>query len=424
MGGATIGAMLADRLGGDDARPRRASATVEATIRRRPHVMRRSYHAAGMRIAIEAWAAAEVPAGRGRYVRELLRGLAATDADHEYVLLGRRPWRSPALDERFRWVAIDTPGLRWLPAAARAAAHRRPDLVLATTSYALCGLVRSPCVAVVYDLVAFDPAMRAPIGARAERVTLPIAVRRARALLCISEATRAALVARAPAADETAVAIPLAADPAFGAVAPGDAAVPVRHGIGRPFVLCAATVEPRKNLPRLIEAFAGLPPALRDAHELVLAGARGWQEDETFAAVRRHAGRVRTLGYVEDAELQALYRRAAVFAFPSLGEGFGLPVLEAMAAGTAVLTSNRSSLPEVGGDAARYVDPLDVDDIRAGLAALLSDPAERARLAARGRARAAGFSWARTARETLAVLEAAAAGEPVGPALVAARDGA
>jgi glycosyltransferase involved in cell wall biosynthesis len=78
----------------------------------------------------------------------------------------------------------------------------------------------------------------------------------------------------------------------------------------------------------------------------------------------------------------------------------------------------------VGGDAARYVDPLDVDDIRAGLAALLSDPAERARLAARGRARAAGFSWARTARETLALLEAAAAGEPVGPALVAARDGA
>jgi alpha-1,3-rhamnosyl/mannosyltransferase len=155
----------------------------------------------------------------------------------------------------------------------------------------------------------------------------------------------------------------------------------------------------------------------------VLAGARGWQEDETFAAVRRHADRVRTLGYVEDADLQALYRCASVFAFPSLGEGFGLPVLEAMAAGTAVLTSDRSSLPEVGGDAARYVDPLDVEAIRAGLAALLRDPAERARLAARGRARAEEFSWARTARETLAVLEAAAVGQPIGPALAGARAG-
>ncbi|HWT24412.1 MAG TPA: glycosyltransferase family 1 protein, partial [Solirubrobacteraceae bacterium] len=240
--------------------------------------------------------------------------------------------------------------------------------------------------------------------------------------LCISAATRAALVARLPSADETAVAIPLAADPAFGAAAPGDAQVPGRLGIARPYVLCTATLEPRKNLPRLIEAFAGLPPDLRDAHELVLAGARGWQEDETFAAVRRHADRVRTLGYVEESDLRALYRRAEVFAFPSLGEGFGLPVLEAMAAGTAVLTSDRSSLPEVGGDAARYADPLDVGAIRAGLEALLRDPHERARLAARGRERAAGFSWARTARETLAVLEAAAAGRPPVAALAAERD--
>ena len=379
-----------------------------------------------MRIAIEAWAAAEVPAGRGRHVRELLRALAGLDADHEYVLLCRRPWdgaaRStatgstpataagpPGLDGRFRWIGIDVAGRRWLAGAARAAARRRADVVLATTSYALCALVRSPSAAVVYDLVAFDPAMRAPLGAQLERVTLPLAVRRAARLICISETTRAGLAARFPAAAGKAVAIPLAADPAFGAASPDDAGVPARHGITRPYVLCTATLEPRKNLPRLIEAFAGLPPALRDAHELVLAGARGWHEDETFAAVRRHAALVRTLGYVQDEDLRALYRRATVFAFPSLGEGFGLPVLEAMAAGTAVLTSNRSSLPEVGGTAARYADPLDTESIRAGLEGLLEDPDARARLAAAGRERAAGFSWERTARETLAVVEAAAA---------------
>src|SRR3954447_18430491 len=152
-----------------------------------------------MRIAIEAWAAAEVPAGRGRYVRELLRGLAGLDADHEYVLLCRRPWPGAALDERFRWVAVFTPGQRWLGGAARAVARRGPGVVLATPSYALCALVRAPSAAVVYDLVAFDRAMRAPLGAQLERITLPLAVRRARRLVCISEATPAALVARFPA---------------------------------------------------------------------------------------------------------------------------------------------------------------------------------------------------------------------------------
>jgi alpha-1,3-rhamnosyl/mannosyltransferase len=360
-----------------------------------------------LRIAIDARAAAEVPAGRGRHVRELLRGLAALDAPHRYLLIGRRRWDDPSLDERFAWRCPQRRDPLWLAGAARAT-WGTCDVVLATNTYALCGLVRVPSVAVVYDLVAFDPAMRAPHGSLAERATLPLAVRRARRLACISEATRATLVERFPAAGPKAVAIPLAADPAFGRARAGDAEVPARLGIAKPYVLCAATLEPRKNLPRLIEAFAGLEPELRDRFELVLAGARGWLQDETFAAVQRHASLVRTLGYVADDDLRALYRRAAAFAFPSLGEGFGLPVLEAMAAGTAVLTSDRSSLPEVGGDAARYVDPTDVSSIRAGLAALLGDPAERERLGARGRERAATFSWRRTAAETLALVEAAA----------------
>jgi glycosyltransferase involved in cell wall biosynthesis len=357
-----------------------------------------------LRIGIDARAAAEVPAGRGRYVRELLRALARLPDDHRYVLLARRPWEGAELDARFRWVCPRARDPLWLLAAARAV-ERHCDVVLATNTYALCVLTRRPAVAVVYDLVVFDRAMRSPRGSQLERLTLPLAARRARALACISDATRAALVARLPAVAPRARTIPLAADPAFADAAPDDAQVPGRHGIAGPYVLSTATLEPRKNLPRLIEAFAGLPPERRAGAELVLAGARGWQEDETFAALRRHAGLVRTLGYVEEAELRALYRGATVFAYPSLGEGFGLPVLEAMTAGVPVLTSDRSSLPEVAGDAARYVDPTDVGAIRDGLAALLADPAERARLAERGRARAAGFSWERTARETLALLE-------------------
>jgi alpha-1,3-rhamnosyl/mannosyltransferase len=172
----------------------------------------------------------------------------------------------------------------------------------------------------------------------------------------------------------------------------------------QPYVLMTGTLEPRKNIVRALEAFAGLPADLRDGFELLLAGPRGWQTDEIDAALSRFGDRVRRLGHVDDAELPALYAGATAFLYPSLREGFGLPVLEAMAAGTAVVTSGISSLPEVGGDAVRYVDPHDVDSIRDGLAEILDDAERREALAAAGRERARSFTWERTARETLEVL--------------------
>jgi glycosyltransferase involved in cell wall biosynthesis len=119
---------------------------------------------------------------------------------------------------------------------------------------------------------------------------------------------------------------------------------------------------------------------------------------------------VHALGYVPEEDLRALYRQAELVCYPSLAEGFGLPVLEAMTAGTAVLTSDRSSMPEVGGDAAAYADPRNVGSIAAALEALLAEPERRAELGRRGRERAAGFTWRRTAELTLDALEAAAAG--------------
>jgi alpha-1,3-rhamnosyl/mannosyltransferase len=365
-----------------------------------------------MRIGIEAWAAAEVPAGRGRYLREILRHLAplATDHGHELVLYAREPWHDEALAEHSAcWALRAGGGPRWLASVARAAA-RDCDVLLAPTSYALCALSPVPAVGVVFDLVAFDRSLSAPRGALFERLTLPAAAGRARALLCISQATRAELVARFPAAASRAIVTPLAADAAFAAAAP-DPAVAARHGLDRRYVLSTATLEPRKNLSRLIEAFAALDPALRERFELVLVGGRGWRTEALDATLTRHAALVRTLGFVDDADLPALYAGADLVAYPSLEEGFGLPVLEAMAAGAPVLTSDRSSLPEVGGDAAFYVDPTSVDRIRAGLATLLADPERRAALAAAGRVRAREFSWEATARGTLGALERAAASE-------------
>ncbi len=360
----------------------------------------------GLRIGIDARAAAEVPAGRGRYVRELLRHFAGLDAPHTFVLYARTPWEEAALahDARFRWRSVPAGEPHW-SAVAAFHASRECDVVLATNSYLLAALARVPALATVYDLTPFRKDVVLPRGAGFERVTLPLAVRRSARLLPISHATRDDLVARFPAAAAKTTVVDLAADAAFAAAGPPVAA---RYGLAKPYVLALGTLEPRKTLPRLIEAFAALPAELRATHELVLVGGTGWATGEIDAAIARHREHVRPLGHVPDEDLPALYREAALFAYPSLFEGFGLPVLEAMTAGTAVLTSNVSSLPEVGGDAVRYADPHDAEAIGAALAALLSDPDERARLAAAGRERARRFSWERTARATLALVEAAA----------------
>jgi glycosyltransferase involved in cell wall biosynthesis len=353
-----------------------------------------------LRIGIDARAASEVRAGRGRYVRELLGAMSQLEGEHELVLFGRRPWPLPGS----RWRLVGTPDPLWAVHAGLAA-PRHCDVLLATGSYLLCA-APLPTVAVVFDMVAFDPRLRVPRGALGERLTLPLAVRRAEALLCISAATRDELVDRFPGAAPRAQVVPLGVDPAFAAATPGE--VPAKLGVERPYVLSVGTLEPRKNLPRLVEAFATLPADLRDRYELVCVGGRGWATAQTDSALAEHAPYVRVVGELSDHELRSLYAGAALFAYPSLAEGFGLPLLEAMAAGTAVLTSNRSSLVEVAADAAELVDPYDVGSIREGLTALLSDAARREQLVEAGRRRAAEFSWERTARETLDWLAAAA----------------
>jgi glycosyltransferase involved in cell wall biosynthesis len=349
---------------------------------------------APLRIGIDARAAAEVPAGRGRYVRELVRAMLSLEGDHELILFGRRSWALP----RSRWRLVSTLDPAWaVHVGLTVRAHC--DVFLATGSYLLCAVSRVPTAATVFDLVAFERELRAPRGSLAERLTLPLAVRRAGGLLCISEATRDELLSRFPAAQERAHVVPLGVDRSF-ADASRDA-VPAGAGIQRPYVLSVGTLEPRKNLARLIKAYASLPVGLRDRFELVLVGGRGWATAEFDAALARHAEHVRMLGPVTDEELRSLYARATVFAYPSLAEGFGLPVLEAMAAGAPVLTSNRSSLVEVAAGAAELVDPFKVKAIAAGLAALLGDERRRSELSARGRSRAAEFTWERTARQTL-----------------------
>ena len=214
-------------------------------------------------------------------MRELLRALATLDGDDRYVLYARES-ADLGLDERFTWRRPGAPTALALP---RPPASRDCDAFLSTNSYLTCWFTTCPAAIIVYDLVPFIPGAAPQRRASIiEHLTIDIGVRRARAV-CISEATRVDLVERVPSAAGRSVVVPLAADARFADPAPPNARPRSRaHGIERPYVLAAGTLEPRKNLVRLLEAWASLREDLRDAYELVLVGPVGWEADEILSA--------------------------------------------------------------------------------------------------------------------------------------------
>lgn len=188
------------------------------------------------------------------------------------------------------------------------------------------------------------------------------------------------------------------------------AAVRARYGLERPYILHLGRIQPRKNLVRLIEAFARMSPAFPEL-TLVLAGPAGWLAEEIFARVRALGlgDRVLFPGYIASEDKAALLSGAELFVFPSLYEGFGFPVLEAQACETPVLASNTSSLPEVAGAGALLVDPLDTEAMATGIRQMLEDADLCETLVARGAANLARFSWARAAQQTAEILQSLAA---------------
>lgn len=175
-----------------------------------------------------------------------------------------------------------------------------------------------------------------------------------------------------------------------------------RYGLAKPYVLQVGTIEPRKNTMRLLNAWESVRWELRDFYDLVLIGPMGWADERVQARIHSLPAGIRYLGYVSEADLPALTKGASLLAYPSLYEGFGLPIAQAMAAGVAVLTSNTSSMPEVAGPGASLVDPESVSEIAAGLTRLLENKEERARLGAAGRLLAQErYRWPIVARKSL-----------------------
>ena len=329
-----------------------------------------------MAIALDAtYSLGDNLSGVGVYSREILYGLAAAHPEERFQF-----WYRPHRYLRARSEPLPANAVRKLLPPAAELFHgmnqRLPHFPL-----------RRP-VATFHDLFVLTgeystAEFRARFAAQARD-----AASRAAAIVAVSEFTKSQVVALLG-VEEARVRV-------------------VHHGVRRlppppeapreKLILNVGAIQTRKNIARLVEAFEALDPEW----ELVLAGSNGFGAAEIHQRIAASPARerIRVPGYVPPDELGTLYRRAAVFAFPSLDEGFGMPVLEAMAAGTPVLTSNRSALPEVAGDAALKVDPWDVESIVAGLRELTGNEGLRKDLSRKGKTRAELFTWEKAVRET------------------------
>ncbi len=380
-----------------------------------------------MRIGIDYTAAAWQGAGIGRYTRELVRALLAEGAPHHYRLFyaaGGLDPRSQYLDELAQLLAKH-PLARAVPIQlsprrltqlwqrlrlpVRAELFTGPIDVLHAPDFVLPP-TRARTLLTIHDLsFLVHPECAEPSMVRYLGAAVPRALRRADAVLADSQATRQDLARLLGYDLRRAQVVYPGAGSQFRPLPP-EAAEPVRARLGLParFLLFVSTIEPRKNLVRLLEAFAralALSPlagAFADL-QLVIAGRRGWLYNDVFATIGRLglSERVRVLDYVDDKDLPALYNLAWAFTYPSIYEGFGLPALEALACGTPVLTAGNSSLPEVVGSHAVIVPAGDVPAIAAGLVRVIADAPLRERLRAGGLLHARQFTWQQAARQVL-----------------------
>jgi glycosyltransferase involved in cell wall biosynthesis len=379
-----------------------------------------------MHIGIDYTAAVRQRAGIGRYTRNLVRALSDLDRRNRYTLFvagrdaddGLGPWpenfrtRTVLLSDR--WLSILWQRLRVpLPVqlvTGRLDLFHSPDFVLPP-------LGRTPAVLTVHDLSflrvphCFVPAFRSYLSR-----AVPRAVARAECILADSNSTRDDLAELLGVEAERITVLYPGVEARFRPVQEEDVreAVRIRYRLPERFVLGLSTLQPRKNFDGLVAAFARVAGGQEmrtgtgDVH-LVVSGQKGWMYEEALTAAQRSgvADRIHFVGFVEDADLPALYSLASAFAFPSWYEGFGVPVLEAMACGTPVVAADNSSLPEVVGDAGLLVDAADVGGLAHALGRLLADEVLCRRLMRLGLERAQRFTWERAAEQLLHVYERA-----------------
>jgi glycosyltransferase involved in cell wall biosynthesis len=369
------------------------------------------------------------PAGTGVYISNLLNALLEIDRSNRYIVWHGcmvkipshlQPFRPPTnLRDRVAVRISRFPTRLFHHYTTRAFLWWLGSLPLADLLFGFPQVFFSPfypfiphrkgaLVLTVFDLTPVTlPNCHLPTERRTSKLTL-LWAKRAKRVLTFSEAVKGQLVDWFGFSPERIVVTPLAPNERFKPQPPEEVErVRRKYRLFAPYIIFVGTVEPRKNLVTLVRAFAAV--AKNFPHLLVLAGARGWMSEPVFAEIERQGlkDRVAHLGYVPAEDLPALISGAEVFVYPSLGEGFGLPPLEAMACGVPVICSNAPALPEVVGDAAILVPPTDVTALEEAIMHLLSDPDLKATLRQKGLQRSRQFSWHRTARLTLSAFEQA-----------------
>lgn len=373
-----------------------------------------------MKIGIDVTAALTQGGGIGRYTRELVNALVAVDETNRYQFFSAKPpavlpvpeplpranhvtYRPAPLDERWLyrlWYRLRLPlPVQWV--TGRLDLFHSPDFVLPPVNG------RIPTLLTVHDLsfIHYPHVFPERLVSYLNQV-VPWSIGRASHILADSEATRNDLLTIWQVPPEKVTVLYSGVHERFLPVTDAQKITAVRqkyHLAEWPYLLSVGTLQPRKNYQMLIRAFA--PLANKVPHHLVISGGKGWLYDDMMAEVVRQglADRVHFIGFVDDADLPALYSEASLFVFPSLYEGFGLPLLEAMGCGTAVLTSNSSSLPEVAGNAAQQLPPDDQSAWTNAMLALLSDPSQRTVLVRAGLNQAKKFSWQESARQLLKI---------------------
>ena len=351
-------------------------------------------------------------AGINWYIHNLLLNLALADQENQYtVFLGDRRFPpNSGLTLRTSWLPTTRPLVRivWEQLVQPFVLWQEKIDLLHSMAFVTPLLSPCPSVITIYDLsfIIFPQSFKYLKRLYLTLLTRPSA-RKARRIITISESTKRDTVRLLGVSSKKVDIVHCGVDKAFHPLPEGEiASFRQKHGLPERIILFVGTIEPRKNVVRLIEAYS----RLRDGQvKLVIGGARGWLYEEVFARVEELdlTDDVLFPGYIPSDELPLWYNAAELFVYPSLYEGFGLPPLEAMACGTPVLTSNVSSLPEVVGEAGLTVDPMDSEGLAEAMNQVLGDGVLRQSMRERGLARAGRFSWARAARETIEVYQRA-----------------
>ncbi len=374
-----------------------------------------------MRFSVDAHAIGQKLTGNETYVRNLLQSFMALDEDAEFYAYISRPAAAAEIPSTVntRLVSVN-PYVRLGYDLPRRIREDRPAIlhVQYTAPLACAGV---PLVVTVHDVSYLShPQYFAAFRRRQLRMTVRRTVRRAAKVLAVSEFSRKAILDAYGIDESKVVVVPNAASGRFRPMVREAAAAAVRERFGSvgPFVLTVGDLQPRKNHLGLIRAFENLMRAEpRLHHQLVFVGKDTWHSKEVHEAAARSplAGRIRFTGFVSDEDLVGFYGACDLFVFPSFYEGFGLPILEAMACGRAGACSNTSAIPEVADSAALLFDPDSAPEMARAMRDLLVDAQLRARMERLALARAAQFSWERAARQTLEVYYDVAGREAAAP---------